>query len=151
MASANILLIGQPAQTLHMNSFCRRVLAEFLARLRAVRFAESMAASGQRHGFFRIHRHAAEGGAHVPRRLQRIRIAARTFGIDVDQAHLDRSQRPFKFHILFVETRLRTFIHPYFFGTPECVAFGCVNIHCDLRQNRTRVRPCSQWQHCPRG
>ena len=60
---------------------------------RAVRLAEGVAAGDQRDGLLVVHRHAGECLADVPRRRDRIRIAVRAFRIDVDQAHLDGSER----------------------------------------------------------
>ena len=55
----------------------------------AMRLAERVTARGQRNGLLVAHRHTFEGDLDVARRLQRIGHAARTFGIDVDEAHLD--------------------------------------------------------------
>ena len=59
----------------------------------AMRLAEGMAAGGQRDRLLMVHRHALERDLDVACRLQRVGIAARTFRIDVDEAHLDRRQR----------------------------------------------------------
>jgi hypothetical protein len=59
----------------------------------AVGFAEGVAAGDQRDRLLVVHGHAREGLADVVGRGQRIRLAVRTFGIDVDQAHLDGGQR----------------------------------------------------------
>ena len=55
--------------------------------------AEGVAAGDQRDGFLVVHRHAAEGVADVVGRRERIGIAVRAFGVDVNQAHLHRGQR----------------------------------------------------------
>ena len=52
-----------------------------------------VAADDERDGFFVVHRHAAEGVADILGRRDRIGIAVRTFGVDVNQAHLHRGQR----------------------------------------------------------
>ena len=52
-----------------------------------------MAAGDEGDGFLVVHGHAPEGFADVESRLQRVGIAVRTFGVDVDQAHLHRGQR----------------------------------------------------------
>ena len=62
----------------------------------AVALAEGVAADGQRHRLLVVHAHPAEGLADVARRFQRVGLAARPFGIDIDQAHLDRRQRVFQ-------------------------------------------------------
>ncbi len=59
----------------------------------AVGLAEGMAAGDERDGFLVVHRHAAEGLADIVRRRDRIGIAVRAFGVDVDQAHLHRGER----------------------------------------------------------
>ena len=59
----------------------------------AVGLAEGVAAGDQRDGLFVVHRHAEEGLADVLRRRDRVRIAVRSFRIDVDQAHLHRAER----------------------------------------------------------
>ena len=59
----------------------------------AVGLAEGVAAGGERHGFFVVHRHAGEGFADVTCRPQRIGLAIRALGIHVDQAHLHSGQR----------------------------------------------------------
>ena len=60
---------------------------------RAVGLAEGVAAGDQRDGLLVVHRHAGEGLADVLRRGDRIGIAVRAFGVDVDQAHLHRAER----------------------------------------------------------
>jgi hypothetical protein len=60
---------------------------------RAVGLAEGVAAGGQRDRLLVVHRHALEGDLDVARRLQRVRRAAGTFRIDIDQAHLDGGER----------------------------------------------------------
>ena len=58
-----------------------------------VGLADGVTATGQRRGFFVVHRHAAEGFPHVQRGQNRVRVAVDAFGVDVDQAHVDRRQR----------------------------------------------------------
>ena len=67
--------------------------ADVRRRRGAVRLAEGVAAGDQRDGFLVVHRHAAEGVADVVGRGERIGIAVRAFGVDVDQAHLHRGER----------------------------------------------------------
>ena len=62
-------------------------------RAGAMGLAEGMAARDQGDGFFVIHRHAGKSLADVARRSDRIGIAVRTFGIDVNQAHLHCGER----------------------------------------------------------
>src|ERR1700689_4146276 len=54
---------------------------------------EGVTARDQRNGLLVVHRHATKGLANVLRGCQRIRIAVRTLGIHVDQAHLRRPER----------------------------------------------------------
>src|ERR1051326_4023209 len=56
-------------------------------------FAKSVAAGYQRDCLFVIHSHAEERLTNVFRRCERVGVAVRPFGVDVDQAHLDRTKR----------------------------------------------------------
>ena len=124
MAQADLVGVGQPAHTLQMHIFSGRIVAEALGRFGAMRLAERVTAGGERDGLLRIHRHAQEGGLHVARRQQGVGIAARAFGIDVDQAHLDRGQRAFQLKLfLGIDARLGAIAHPNLLGTPEGIAF----------------------------
>ena len=58
--------------------------------------AEGVAAGNQRDGLFVVHRHAEKRFADVLGRRDRIRLAVRPFRIDVDQAHLHRTERILK-------------------------------------------------------
>jgi len=58
--------------------------------------AEGVPAGDERDGLFIVHRHACEGLSNVMARRHRIRIAARPFRIDVNQAHLHGSERIFE-------------------------------------------------------
>ena len=55
--------------------------------------AEGVAARDEGDGLLVVHRHPAEGLADVAGRCQRVGVAARTLGVHVDEAHLDRAQR----------------------------------------------------------
>ena len=57
-------------------------------------------------------RHPGEGLADVAGRRQRIGIAARALGIDVDQAHLDRGERLLERHLLLGWIRVWFFSWP---------------------------------------
>ena len=59
----------------------------------AMGLAERVAAGDQRDRLFVVHRHAREGLTDVARRGDRIRLAVRTLGVDVDQAHLHGGER----------------------------------------------------------
>ncbi len=59
----------------------------------AVGLAEAVAAGDQCHRLFVVHGHAGEGVADVAGRSERVGLAVRAFGVDVDQAHLHGGQR----------------------------------------------------------
>ncbi len=63
---------------------------------RTMRLAEGVPTGHQRHGLIVVHRHAAEGLAHVAARGHRIGVAVGAFGVDVDQTHLHGGQRVFQ-------------------------------------------------------
>ncbi len=91
--------------------------------------AKGVSASGQSDRFLMVHGHALERHFHVARRLQRVGIAARTFGIDVDEAHLDRCQRVFQVHFLIrLDARFGTLADPFFLRAPINVALGFEHI-----------------------
>ena len=106
---AKAALVGaRPAETLErdVGALGRDVDQARVAR--AMGLAERMAAGGERDGFLMVHRHALERDLDVARGLQRIGIAAGAFGIDVDEAHLDRGQRVLELHFaLGLEARFR--------------------------------------------
>jgi hypothetical protein len=66
-----------------------------------VRLPEGVAAGSQRHRLLVVHRHSLEGDLDVACGAERIGDAAGAFGIDVDEAHLDRRERVFEFQLLF--------------------------------------------------
>ena len=97
----------------------------------AVRLAESVPAGDQRDGLFVVHRHAGERFADISRRRQRVRVAVRTFRVDVDQAHLHRAERFRKLTfaaIAFVA-------EPRSFGAPVKL-FGLPDIGAPAAQSR---------------
>ena len=59
----------------------------------AVSLAKAVAAGDQRDSFFVVHGHAEERLADVACRSNRIGVAVRTLRVDVDQAHLNRTER----------------------------------------------------------
>ena len=105
VALADLLLVGEPAQALQVTASDAGSLRN-VGGLGAMRLAKGVAAGGERNRLLAVHRHAQEGRLHVARRLQRIGIAARPFGIDVDQAHLDRRERPLEFGKLLGSMRV---------------------------------------------
>ncbi len=120
MTLADFLGIGQPAEAHAVQAFAFGTGAERVRRGRAVAFAESVTARGQRDGFLVVHRHASEGFAHVARHaFGVVRVAAGAFGIDVDQAHLDRGERIFE-RLAFIgdDARFDALVDPLLFRTP---------------------------------
>ena len=82
--------------------------------------AEGVAAGDQRDGFLVVHRHAAEGLADILRRRDRIGVAVRAFGVDVDQAHLHGGQRILQ--VAAVDVAIRVVVgheHRGSFSTPS--------------------------------
>ena len=96
----------------------------------AMRLAEGVPARSECDGFLRIHGHPLERGAHVAGRLERIGIAARAFGIDVDEPHLDRGERAFQLvhAVLGGNARLHALVDPLVFCAPINVALGLEHI-----------------------
>ena len=89
MAFSNFINVRQPAKALLVNGFACGGLTKGCTGLCTMCLTKGVTASGQRHSFFRIHRHAGKGSTHVTCRLQRIGVAARAFWVDVYQTHLD--------------------------------------------------------------
>ena len=64
--------------------------------------AERMSADDERRRLLVVHGHASECLANVPGGATRIRVAARSLRIHVDQAHLDVGQRPLELSVAAV-------------------------------------------------
>ena len=58
-------------------------------------FAQRMTAANQRHGFFVVHPHVAEGGTNRCRRGKRVAAMIRPLRVHIDKSHLGRTQRGF--------------------------------------------------------
>src|SRR3546814_18911981 len=84
-ADAAAFMAADPAEALRDQIAAGRRPAEQRSIAIAMRLAESVPPGGQRDGLFMVHRHAFERRLDVARRLERIGIAARPLGIDVDQ------------------------------------------------------------------
>src|SRR5581483_499 len=82
-----------PAEALLLDAGAFRLRAHERGVARAMGLAEGVAAGDEGHGLLVIHRHAGEGFANVSRRGERIGLAVRPFGIDVDEAHLHGAER----------------------------------------------------------
>ena len=87
VADAALVPAG-PAQALLSDVSALRLGAHELGVSRAVRLAEGVAAGREGDGLLVVHSHSGEGLANVAGRLQGVGVAARTFRIDVDEAHL---------------------------------------------------------------
>ena len=61
--------------------------------------AEGVATGNEGDGLLVVHRHACEGFTNVPRRGERVGVAVRPLGVDVDQAHLHGGERFFEIAI----------------------------------------------------
>ena len=82
--------------------------------------AERVPAGDERDGFLIVHRHARERLPDIPRRGERIRLAIRTFRIDVDQTHLHGGERLLKLAIAVV-----AFVsEPFAFRSPIDILLG---------------------------
>ena len=64
--------------------------------------AEGVTTGDQRDGLFVVHRHAAEGLANVLGSGDRIGVAVRALGVDVDEAHLHGAEGFFQFALTTV-------------------------------------------------
>ena len=83
-----------PAKALRLDAFRRRFLADAIRRLaRAVHLADGVPADDQRDGFLVIHAHPAECGADLLGCGEDVGVAARAFGVDVDESHFGRAER----------------------------------------------------------
>ena len=91
----------------------------------AMALAEGMAAGDQGHGFLIIHRHARKGFANIAARGDRVRLAIRAFGVDVNQAHLHGGQRVFQNAV----ARIALIVQPGFFRAPIDILFRFPDIH----------------------
>src|SRR3984957_17468468 len=82
-----------PAKTLVLNIGALRFVAYILSRnARAVSFAEGVADGDQSDRFFVVHRHTPKCFANIPAGRNRISLSVRSFGLHIDQSHLDRAE-----------------------------------------------------------
>ena len=82
-----------PAETLVFDDGAFRLRTDQRRIAGAVCLAEAVAARNQRNGLFVVHCHPAEGLANVARCRHGIRLAVRSFRIDVDKSHLYSAER----------------------------------------------------------
>ena len=90
----------------------------------AVGFTKRVSTCDQGHRFFVVHRHARKGFTNINRGSQRIRIAVRPFGVNIDQAHLYRRQ--WVFQIAFAAIAI--IAEPFIFCAPIDVFLGLPHI-----------------------
>ena len=95
--------------------------------------AERMAARNERNRLFVIHCHASEGLADIPRCSDRIRIAVRTFRIDVNQTHLHGSERIFEIPVAGVTLVTQ----PFIFRAPIGILVRFPDVLTPAARNRT--------------
>ena len=84
-----------------------------------MRLAEGMTAGGQGHGLVIVHGHAGKSLANIARRCERVGVAVRAFGVDIDQAHLHGAERVFKLAVAAVAL----IAQPFVLGAPVNVQF----------------------------
>ena len=85
-----------------------------------VHLAKRVSTGHEGDGLFVVHGHASEGFADVARRSERIGIAVGPLRVDVDQTHLNGSERILKVAVAGVALVTKHFG----FGTPVNVFFG---------------------------
>src|SRR5262249_22995397 len=88
-----VLVAVLPTQALLLDGRALGLRADVLRAHRAVGLAERMPTDDERRGLLVIHRHTAEGFADVLRGQRRVGVAAGTFGVDVDEAHVVGAER----------------------------------------------------------
>src|SRR5262249_36126390 len=113
-----------PAETLLLDRGGFRLRPHECRIAGAVGFAEGVTAGDQRDGFFVVHRHAAERFTNVPGRRERIRVAVRSFRVDVDQTHLHGGERVLKIAVAAVALVRQ----PLAFGTPIDALVGLPDV-----------------------
>ena len=82
-----------PAQPLPDDRAALRLQSDVVAGRGAVGLAERVAAGDQGDGLLVVHRHPLERLADVVGSLERVGLAVGALGVDVDEPHLDRTQR----------------------------------------------------------
>ena len=88
-----------PAKALLLDAGAFGFAALVIFAGRAVALAEGVAAGNECNGLFVVHRHAGESLANVAGRGHRVRVAVGPLRVDIDQAHLHRTQRFLEFAI----------------------------------------------------
>src|SRR6185369_105926 len=114
LTDSAMLFTAHPAEPERTEVAASGRLAELGGITVSVRLAEGVAARRQRHGLLMVHRHPLEGRLDVTRRFQWVRVSARPFRIDVDQAHLDRRERAVEVlePAILIYARLNALVYP---------------------------------------
>ena len=130
MSLADFVRVGQPAKAHAVQALAFGRLAKCVGRRGAVTFPESVAACGQRHRFLVVHRHTQERLFHIARHaFGVVRVAAWTFGVDIDQAHLDCRQWIFqRLPFVGIDARWHPFVHPLLLRSPIDIGLGLIDI-----------------------
>ncbi len=108
-----------PAEALLLDGGRFRLGTHMGRRAGAVGLAEGVTASNERHRLFVVHRHASKSLADILGRRERIRIAVGAFRVDIDQAHLDGSERILEIPL----SGVALVIQPFVLGAPVDVLF----------------------------
>ena len=121
-------LFVDPAQALVFKRCTLGVRPQVACVTVAVAFANGVATGRQRDGFLIIHSHTGESFAHVMRGFQGVRVAAHTFGVDIDKAHLHSSKRVFKARAVIALALIARGAQPFIFRPPVSVGFRVPDI-----------------------
>ena len=119
-----------PTQALRGETFRLGVDAHQRRIARAMRLAEGMPARRQRDGVGIIHAHAGKGLADIAARGDRIGVAVRPLGVDVDQAHLHGGQRVLKLPV----AGIALIGQPFGLGAPVDILLGLPHIDAAARE-----------------
>ncbi len=125
------LITAHPSESLLFYSCRFGIGAEILRISFAVRLSECMSAGYERNGLFVIHCHAPECFADVFRRKERVGIAVRAFGIDIDQTHLNSRKRIFKISFAGVSVSI---VEPFLLRAPVYADIGLPYIFSSSRK-----------------
>ncbi len=104
-----------PTQALRLDGTTLGLQTDVVGTVGAMALAERVATDDQRHRLLVVHRHPAERLADVTGRRQRVRVAVRALRVDVDEAHLHRSERVGQLAVAAVALVAQ----PRVLGTPE--------------------------------
>ena len=118
-----------PAEALRLDPGRFRFDTDIVHGPASMRLADGVAAAGQRRSLFVIHRHPSKSLTHVQRGAGWVRITIHTFGVDVDQAHMNRRQRVFqRFGIVQIAIAVLGGRQPFGLGSPIDIGLGTPDI-----------------------